>query len=261
MPHPAKLTDLAQRLRSASGFAPVAPVHEEVADMAEAYAVQALNREQWVAEGRVTSGYKVAFTTVESQQLFGTSEPVYGTLYEDMRFPSGETIPPDRLAKPKLEGEIVLELSVDLPAQVLPAEEIRAAVGALYPALEIPDGSISGKINALDMAADNAAAGAYVLGNRHPFTPETDLAALSMTMEHNGKVVSSGTGAGCLGNPLNVLIWLQHALAGVQQPMRAGQIVFCGSLVPIIHVQHGDHFSAKVRELGAVSCRFAAPGD
>ena len=54
----------------------------------------------------------------------------------------------------------MLELAMDLPAETLPPEEITAAVGAFYVALEIPDGSFAGKFDAVDMAADNAAAAA-----------------------------------------------------------------------------------------------------
>ena len=163
-----ELTELAARLRAANGFAPIAPVHGEIADITEAYAIQTINRGIWRDEGREQTGYKVAFTTIESQQLFGTNEPVYGTLYKDMAFASGSTIPAGRLANPKLEGEIVMELSRDLPGNNLDEATVRAAIAAIYPALEIPDGSVSGKYNAVDMAADNASAAGYVLGERFP---------------------------------------------------------------------------------------------
>ena len=256
MSDPASLVALAARLRSASGYDPVEPVHDSIDGMPEAYDIQAINRRYWLDAGREQSGYKVAFTTRESQQLFGTSEPVYGTLFKDMQFPSGSTIPSGRLAKPMLEGEIVMELSRDLPGDALEPASVRAAVGAIYPALEIPDSCLSGKINAVDMAADNAAAAGYVLGERHPLEPDLDLAAISLTMAQNGEVVGSGVSEICMGSPLNVLIWLAGALAAAGQPLRAGQIVFAGSLIPIIPAQPGDAFEATVEGLGTVSCQF-----
>lgn len=254
----ATLRTVAERLRSASGFSPIDTVHDELDGIEDAYEVQAINRAEWISQGRLFTGYKVAFTTLESQQIFGTHEPAYGTLFEDMRFPSGGTIPAGRLAHPKLEGEIVLELGRDLPAKTLPPEEVAAAVGAYYVALEIPDGSFAGKFDATDMAADNAAAAGYVLGDRRPMTPETDLAALSMEMEHNGGIVSTGEASTCMGNPLNVLIWLQEALARRHEGLKAGQIIYCGSLVPIIQVKPGDAFRATVEGAGSASCHFAA---
>jgi 2-keto-4-pentenoate hydratase len=226
--------------------------------MGEAYEIQAMNRQVWVDAGREMTGYKVAFTTLESQQLFGTNEPVYGTLFKDMQFTSGSTIPAGRLAKPKLEGEIVMELRSDLAGSSLSESTVRAAIGAIYPALEIPDGSVSGKFDAVDMAADNASAAGYVLGERHPLEDDFDLAAIGLSMSRNGEVVDSGLSANCMGSPLNVLVWLANALAATGRPLRAGQIVFAGSLIPIIPVQPGDHFEATVDSLGTVSCQFPA---
>ncbi len=256
MSDPASLVALAGRIRSASGFAPVETVHDSIDGMAEAYVIQDINRRYWLDAGREQSGYKVAFTTVESQQLFGTAEPVYGALFKDMQFPSGSTIPSGRLANPMLEGEIVMELSTDLPGDALEPETVRAAVGAIYPALEIPDGRMAGKIDAVDMAADNAAAAGYVLGERHPLDADFDLAGIALRMAQNGAVVGSGVSSICMGSPLNVLIWLAEALAAAGQPLRAGQIVFAGSLIPIIPAQPGDAFEATVEGLGTVSCQF-----
>ena len=204
-----------------------------------------------------TAGYKVAFTTLESQQHFGTTEPVYGTLFKDMQSPSGSTLPSGRLAQPMLEGEIVMELSSDLSGDALDAETVRAAIGAIYPALEIPDSCIAGQINAVDMAAGNAAAAAYVLGERHPLEPEFDLAGITLSMARNGKVIDSGISSICMGNPAQCTrLARQRAGNDAGQPLRAGQIVFAGSLIPIIPAQPGDAFEATVEGLGTVSCRF-----
>ncbi|MFL2547124.1 MAG: 2-keto-4-pentenoate hydratase [Candidatus Rariloculaceae bacterium] len=249
---------LAARIRSASGFEQIEPFHEGIEDTSEAYAIQAINRNFWIDEGREQTGYKVAFTTLESQQLFGTNEPVYGTLFKDMEFASGSTIPAGRLAHPKLEGEIVMELGQDLAGVTLDEATVRAAIGAIYPALEMPDGNVSGKFNAVDMAADNASAAGYVLGERFPLGDDFDLASIGLTMSQNGEVADSGTSDNCMGSPLNVLLWLARALADSGQPLRAGQIVFAGSLIPIIPVKPGDSFEATVDDLGTVSCQFPA---
>jgi len=257
MPDQATLRTIAEHLRSANGFSPIATVHEQLKNIEDAYEIQSINRKEWITQGRLVTGYKVAFTTAESQQIFGADEPVYGTLFEDMRCPTNSTIEAGRLAHPKLEGEIVLELNTDLPAKPLSPEEIASAVGAFYIALEIPDGSFASKFNAIDMAADNAGAASYVLGDMNPLTPEINLAALSMEMRHNEKVVSTGKASTCMGNPMNVLVWLQEALARHDEGLKTGQIVYCGSLVPIIQVQPGDTFQAVVEGMGSASCHFA----
>jgi 2-keto-4-pentenoate hydratase len=258
VPESTAFVSIAESLRRASGNAPTKPVGDALGgNIEDAYVVQAINRQQWQAEGRRLTGYKVAFTTAESQKLFGTTEPVYGTLFEDMRFASGSTVPNGVLAAPKVEGEIVLELGADLHGETVDAPTARAAIAAVYPALEIPDSPIDGKLTAADMAAANAAAAGYVLGPRHRIDASFDLAAISLTMKHNGAVVSSGESSVCMGDPLNVLVWLVRKLGASGIPMRAGQIVFAGSLIPIISAAPGDSFEAVVDELGIVGVSFA----
>jgi 2-keto-4-pentenoate hydratase len=55
-----------------------------------------------------------------------------------------------------------------------------------------------------------------------------------------------------------VLVWLARKLAAAGIPMRAGQIVFAGSLIPIIAAAPGDSFEAVVDGLGTVGVTFAS---
>ena len=250
------LRKIAKQLRSINAFNPIPAIHKKINGVEDAYEIQKINRKKWVSEGRHETGFKVAFTTPEAQKNFGTNEPVYGCLFADMRFPTDREIPSGKVARPKLEGEIVLELGKNLPAEKLSNEEVASAVNAFYIALEIPDGSFSGGFDAVDMIADNAAAAGYVLGDRQLITRETNLAALSMEMQQNSKFVSTGNASACMGDPMNVLVWLQAALAKRNENLKAGQIVYCGSLVPILQVQPGDSFYATVYGVGSVSCSF-----
>jgi len=252
---PSAYVAIAEKLRRATGIERVPPVGDALGTVDEGYVIQAINRQQWQAEGRRMTGYKAAFTTAEAQKAFGTDEPVYGTLFEDMGVDSGGTIPAGVLGAPKVEGEIVLELGADLEGTI-DATTVRRAIAAVYPALEIPDSPIDGKLTAVDMAAANAAGAAYVLGERCPIDADFDLASIELTMHHNGTAVSSGVSSVCMGDPLNVLVWLAQKLGNAGIPMRAGQIVFAGSLVPILGAEPGDRFEATAGELGAVSVNF-----
>jgi len=104
----------------------------------------------------------------------------------------------------------------------------------------------------------NAAAAAYVLGTRHAVGADFDTASITLAMKHNDAEVSSGVSSVCMGDPVNVLIWLARRLAGAGIPMRAGQIVFAGSLVPILSAEPGDSFEANAGELGTVSVTFGS---
>ena len=57
-----------------------------------------------------------------------------------------------------------------------------------------------------------------------------------MTLTSDGEVVSSGTGAACLGHPVNAVVWLANAVAERGVPLRAGEVILSGSLGPLVTV-------------------------
>ncbi|MFB7677141.1 2-keto-4-pentenoate hydratase [Kitasatospora purpeofusca] len=237
---------------------PVRPLLPE-ADIEAAYAVQRLHVERAVDAGRRLVGRKIGLTSPAVQHQLGVDRPDFGALFADMAVPEGQPIAPGRLLQPKVEAEVALVLGTDLPhREPTPADLLRATAFAL-PALEIVDSRIAGwDITIVDTVADNASCGLYVLGGTPVPLDRVDLRATTMTLTKNGERVSQGTGADCLGSPLTAALWLAATLAGLGDPLRAGDIVLTGALGPMVAAAEGDDFTADIAGLGTVTTTFAS---
>ncbi len=77
-----------------------------------------------------------------------------------------------------------------------------------------------------------------------------------MTMRRGDEVVSTGSGAACLGNPLHAVAWLAATARDLGRPLRAGEVVLSGALGPVVPVAAGDRYLAEIEGLGTVEAVF-----
>lgn len=230
-------------------------------DVAMAYQVQRAVVDGWLAGGRRRVGAKIGLTSTAVQQQLGVDQPDFGVLLADMAVPDGEVVPWGRLLQPKVEAEVAFVLGADLPYKDVTSVDIIKAVDFLLPAIEIADCRIAGwDISIVDTVADNAAAGLYVLGTTPRRLADVDLRACGMVLEQGGEPVSVGAGAACLGNPLHAVAWLAATLADAGDPLQAGDVVLSGALGPMVTVQPGAAYEARISGLGSVRVRFAEGG-
>jgi 2-keto-4-pentenoate hydratase len=239
---------------------PIPPLTSTYDDMTveDAYAVQLLQIEERLAEGRLVKGHKVGLTSAAMQRLLGVDEPDYGHLLDDFFHLEHVPIPLDRFLQPRIEPEVAFVLAKPLRGPGVTVHEAIAAVDFVLPALEIVDSRIAGwDITFVDTVADNASSGLYVLGDSAGPLGDRDLTAVEMTMTRaDGSVASSGSGAACLGDPVNALVWLARTAAELGEPLRAGDVVLSGALGPMVPVAAGDAFAAELSGLGAVRVSF-----
>ncbi|MFF9803374.1 fumarylacetoacetate hydrolase family protein, partial [Streptomyces rochei] len=88
-----------------------------------------------------------------------------------------------------------------------------------------------------------------------------DLRGVRMTMTRRDEAVSEGSGADCLGSPIDAAAWLASTLVAMGDPLRAGDIVLTGALGPMAVAAPGDRFEARISQLGRVSVEFATEDD
>jgi 2-keto-4-pentenoate hydratase len=256
-----KHSELAARIREAYAGTPIAPIRSQLSelDVDAAYAIQQENTARWQAEGRRTVGSKIGLTSLAVQKQLGVDRPDFGVLFADMLVGEDEPVAVGRVLQPKIEAEVAFLLDRDIDAEAPTIADVILAVGYAMPALEIVGSRITNwDIGIVDTVADNASSGLFVLGGPVRKLDGLDLRALQMQMTRRDEVVSKGSGAACLGNPLNAMAWLAGELARRERRLRAGDIVLSGALGPMAAVNPGDVFEATMTGLGKVSARFAA---
>lgn len=251
---------LACRLRNAENTRqPVSPVRGEIAadDMALAYAVQQVNVNARRAQGERIVGRKIGLTSLAVQKQLGVDQPDFGALFADMAYGDGEPMSLSRLIQPKVEAEIALVLERDLThGQHTFADIIGASAYALA-AIEVVDSRIENwDIRYVDTVADNASSALFVLGSRPVRLADLDLAAAAMTLSRDGEVLSRGSGAACLGNPLNAAVWLADVMVKMGTPLRAGDVVLTGALGPMVPVTRPGTYTTQIDGLGSVRAVF-----
>jgi len=136
--------------------------------------------------------------------------------------------------------------------------EVLDAVGALHPAIEIPDSRFADFVTAgaAQIIADNACAHLFVLGA--PATSswrEIDLVEERPVITMRGKRFI-GHGRNVLGDPRVALAWCANELRQLGLTLRAGEVVTTGTCHPPLPIQSGDLVAADFGSLGKVSVKF-----
>jgi 2-keto-4-pentenoate hydratase len=230
-------------------------------DIAAAYAVQQLIATDKLRAGATLVGRKIGLTSEAVQQQVGVEQPDFGVLFDQMLYRDGQSIPIERLLQPRAEAEIAFVLAEDINDPNLSREGLVRAVAYASPAIEIVDSRIRDwDIAITDTVADNASSGVFVLGDIQLPLEEFVPREVTMRMTTNGREVSAGTGAACLGDPLAALGWLARTAIEFGTPLHAGEIILSGALGPLAPVGSGDTLVADISTLGSVTITFTRGG-
>lgn len=243
--------------RAVRVLAPLPP-GEAPADAAAGYALQ-----RRVAErlGEVPPpGFKIGATAAHMQRYLGLDGPVgafvgRGGLREregDFRFAD--------YVEPGVECEIGLRLARDIPFGQHAPGDLADSVGEAFAAIEVVDrryGDLATLGTPL-LIADQVFHAGGVTGAPAPGWRTLDLAATRGRIAVDGALRAEGTGAELLGHPLNALAWLAGSgAAEAFGGLRAGQVLFLGSVTPPIWLEGPCTVRVAFEGLGEALARFA----
>lgn len=231
------------------------PFHAGAANisLAEAFDVQdALVRRLIAPQGGV-AGYKIAWNTPAGMEKFGMPHPGMGRVMRQLVHHSHAKLPIAGFRDFMIEAEIVAFLGRDLePGQTYTRDDLEDAVSGVTVGIELLD-----RYNAPADATAPAAichnifnAGAIVGKHRVPLD-EVNLEKLTTRVSVRGEIVAEGSSM-APEHPLDALTFLANHFTGRGQVMKAGQLVLCGSHIPLLPVTEPGEIVVSMTQLGSV---------
>lgn len=227
------------------------------ADTAGGYAVQ---REVAQAMGAIPpAGFKIGATTRQMQAYLGLAGPAAGFVPAGGLHASPASVRLADFVAPGVECEVGLRLGADLPAGPCTRQQAQDAVAEVFAAIEIVEKRYDdlAALGTPTLIADQVFHAGGVLGAPAANWRDLDLGATRGRMHVSGALRGEGVGADLLGHPMEALAWLAASpAAAVFGGLRAGQVVFLGSVTPPIWIEGPSEVVVEFDTLGRVELRF-----
>ena len=225
---------------------------------ADAYAIQQKGLDLHLADGAHLVGRKIGITSERMMRMLECNTPSFGYKLEHTLIPEGGTCKFDELIIPFVEGELAFIMGENLNAGPITEEDVARATSHVVPCFEICDSRYGDwNLTVRDIIADIGSAARFMVSSSTRDLSEIDPAALSMTMEKNGEVIGSATGAEVMGSPVNAVVWLANKLLEFGDFLRAGDIVLSGSFMQADFPQSGDTYTINMKGFLPLSLSFS----
>ncbi|WP_458095961.1 2-keto-4-pentenoate hydratase [Roseomonas sp. WA12] len=228
------------------------------ADLAAGYALQfRLAR----ALGAVPpAGFKIGATAKGMQAYLGLDHPCAGFCPAEGLHEREGRFRLAALRRAGVECEIGMRLGRDIAYGEHSRESVAEAVEHVFAAIEVVEDRYGDfrAVGAPAMVADQLFHAGAVAGAPASGWPGLDLPAARGQIFVNDGGRAEGTGAELLGHPLDALAWLAASPAAeLFGELRAGQLVFLGSVTPVIWLDGPCTVTARFDLLGEAVAHFA----
>jgi 2-keto-4-pentenoate hydratase len=246
-------------------YVPAPTKRERGFSLGDGYAVAEDVAKLWQAAGHQPVGIKIGLTNVPAWDRLGITAPVWGPIYRDTLIEATTetqaqcvSFPTVPLTAPRVEAEIVVELSAELgPGAEL--DVIAESIGWAALGFEFVDCHYEGwALQPPDLVADFCAHAGLVIGPPAVLTPAElrGLDTFPIELHSDGSVVCHGSGGQVAGGPLRAVA---AVLAAPHAPvLPVGALIMTGALTggahPVDAAQHW-HIAPGRAQFAPVSVR------
>lgn len=219
----------------------------------KAYEIQKRLAEKLVDKGDKVAGFKAGLTSEGAQKKFKTNGALLGPL-----FASGKVEPSGKVAKKGfvrmfIETEVGYVVGKKITKPVKDVKELKTYIGAIVPAIELPDIRFADmkKLNAADIAADAVGSAKFIVG-KPVAMGENDVNEVATKLSLDGKPLMEGKGSDALGDQWKALLWLVNGAVEKGWTIEPNSILITGALGKLTPAKPGKYL-AEYGKLGSIS--------
>jgi 2-keto-4-pentenoate hydratase len=187
------------------------------------------------------------------QRQLGLPGPVVGYLTSATQVEPGATHSLAGTTRPAVEAEVAIHLGAAVPGDAT-ADEARAAIAGLGPAIEVIDADLPLE-DVYAILAGNVFHRAFVLGPVD--SDRTSIEDVSATVKRGDSEEATAEAASAMNDPAEVVRYVAGFLADHGGTLEAGECIIAGSLAPPVAVEPGDRIAVDVSPLGELTVGFS----
>lgn len=195
--------------------------------------------------GQAADGFKGGLTGRGDPQRFGLEQPLAGALPPGSALQSTDNtfeLDSRKYHRAMVELELGFVFEKPITASDVSVQEIKAAVAAVFPVLELPDLGFAGEgsLHGKDVIAANASAKHYIRGPKaiHPITEINDLV---LKLYKDEELIVEGVGSDAMGDQWRALQWLVKQRLSSGWSIKKGQILITGAIGKMVALPPGQY--------------------
>jgi 2-keto-4-pentenoate hydratase len=225
--------------------------------IADGMRAQMALRQKLLDGGAKQIGWKVGLGAPAMLAKCNLTAPIVGFLLDRAQLASGAEVSLAGWHKPVAEAEIAAYIGRDLPAGA-DREEVRRAIAALGPAIELADPTTP-----MDDVQAALAGGIFqrhvIVGPRDPMRSGARLDGLKGRVTRSGQDIPVPADLETnIGELVNIVRHVADVTAAIGGGLRAGEFIICGSLTAPMFLEPGESgVEFELAPIGASSVRFS----